>query len=142
MVIWKEAQGTEMVCRVMRMGPDSKAQFHWHENLEFCQPLNKDCTFLVNGRLYRAEPGDIIAIDRQVVHRFMPEEPDVHIRVLQFPMRILLHSGACSGILRIHIPRKELSLSQGFGKVYARLWNSWRRNPGFAPGRKILCCKA
>lgn len=120
MVIWKEAEGTEMICHIMSMGPDSTALFHWHQNIEFCQPLNKGCHFLVNGTLLKAEPGDIITIDRQVVHRFLPQEPDVHIRVLQFPLRILLHSGVTAGSLRNHISKEDiLSIPNLWQNIYS-----------------------
>ena len=63
MEIWKEPKGTDMVCHIKCMGPDSVALFHVHDNYEFCQPVNCSCDFLVDGQLLRAAPGDIICVE-------------------------------------------------------------------------------
>lgn len=127
-----------MVCHTHTLGPDSNALFHWHENLELCQPLNKACSFLVNGVLYRAEPGDIIAIDRQVIHRFLPEMPDTQIRILQFPLRILLHSGALAGTLQTHIPRQALEAVPGLWQNSSALLALMEQEPRVYTGEKNM----
>lgn len=138
MEIRKEAEGTEMVCHVMRVNCDSKMLFHWHKNYEFCQPLNRGCSFLVDGKLVQAEAGDLVAIDRQVIHRFLPEQADTHIRVLQFPIRILLQSGITTGTLQTHIPRQAMEAVPGLWQAVTTLMELMEQEPRVYTGQKNM----
>lgn len=138
MEIWKEAEGTELVCHVMRMNSDSKALFHWHENYELCQPLNRGCRFLVDGKPVQAGAGDLVSIDRQVIHRFLPEQADTHIRVLQFPIRILLQSGITAGTLQTHIPRQAMEAVPGLWQAVTTLMELMEQEPRVFTGQKNM----
>lgn len=136
MEIWKEPGGTELVCHSRSMGPDSLALFHFHENFELCQPLNRPCDFLVNGTLFRAEPGDIIAVGPQVIHRFLPRQPDTWIRILQFPVRILLQSGNSGSGLQTHIPRQAMEKIPGLYPSISALMELMEQEPRVYTGEK------
>jgi AraC-like DNA-binding protein len=134
MEIRKEPKGTEMVCHTKCMGPDSVALFHLHENYEFCQPLNCHCDFLVDGRLLRAAPGDIVAVESQVVHRFLPSREDSRIRVLQFPMRIVMPFPAVS--LQTHIPKQAMDAIDGLFPAVTTLMELMEQEPRVLTGQK------
>jgi len=136
MEIWKEPGGTDMVCHSRSMGPDSLALFHFHENFELCQPLDRPCDFLVNGTLYRAEPGDIIAVGPQVIHRFLPRQPDTNIRILQFPLRILLQSGTTGSNLQTHIPKPVMENIPGLYPAVSALMDLMEQEPRVYTGEK------
>jgi len=138
MMIWKEEEDVNMVCHTMNMSPDSKALFHWHENLEFCQPLNKGCDFLVDGMLLQAGPGDIIVVNRQVIHRFLPKEPDTRIRVLQFPLRILLQSGMSAGGIRTYISRQDILAVPALTQSIDSLMELMEQEPRIRTGEKNM----
>lgn len=136
MAIWKEAGSMELLCRRMVMAPDTPAMFHFHENYEFCQPLNRPCDFLVDGTLYHAEPGDIISVDSRVVHRFLLREPDTAIRILQFPVRILLRSGTLGSALQTHIPKATLEQIPGLYSAVCTLMELMEQEPPISSGGK------
>lgn len=129
MEIWREPPGTELVCHTKVMGPESVSLFHWHENYEICQPLNCNCDFLVDGVLIRAEPGDLISIAPQVIHRFLPQHPDSQIRVLQFPLRILLQSGSNTGTIKTHISRCQQEALPGVSQAVTMLMELMEQEP-------------
>lgn len=134
MEIWKEPKGTDMVCHTRCMGPDSVALFHLHENYEFCQPLNCSCDFLVDGQLLRAAPGDIVAVESQVVHRFLPSRPDSRIRILQFPMRILMPATVAS--LQTHISKQAMEAVPGLFPAVTTLLELMEQEPRVLTGQK------
>ena len=111
MQVSKENCGVEMVCRVKVMGPETLSLLHFHENCELCQPLNFPCDFLVEGIMIHAEPGDILALDSRVFHRFLLRFSGTRIRILQFPVSILPPEGV--GTLRTHISRAALETVPG-----------------------------
>lgn len=134
MEIWKEPKGTDLVCHTRCMGPDSVALFHLHENYEFCQPLNCGCDFLVDGQLLRAAPGDIIAVESQVVHRFLPSREDSRIRILQFPMGILMPFAAPS--LQTHIPKQAMEAIPDLFPAVTTLMELMEQEPRVLIGQK------
>ena len=81
---------------------------HWHNNFEICQPINKPCRFLVDGEMINAQPGDIIVINEQTVHRFLIDEDETQLRVLQFSLKILLKTEATILPVRKHITKEEI----------------------------------
>lgn len=78
--------------------------FHWHEKYELCQLINKPCRFLINGTLIEALPGDIITFEERCVHCYLVNEAETNIRILQFPIKILLTAGIPITPLKRHIP--------------------------------------
>ena len=134
MEIWKEPKGTDMVCHIKCMGPDSVALFHVHDNYEFCQPVNCSCDFLVDGQLLRAAPGDIICVESQMVHRFLPLQPDSQIRVLQFPVRILMPAAPAS--LQRHISRQAMEEIPGLFSGVSTLLELMEQEPQVLTGQK------
>lgn len=134
MQISKENYNVEMVCRVKVMAPENLALFHFHENYELCQPLNNPCDFLVEGKRICGEPGDILAVDSQVVHRFLLRYPESRIRVLQFPVGILPPEGMLP--LRVHITRGELEAVPGLLDTVNGLMEQMEREPWTFRGEK------
>lgn len=108
MQIIQEKNQSTMCSHTLTFGK-SDYHFHWHEKYEVFQVLKNPCRFLVNGQLIHAREGDIIAIDEQIVHRLIADHDDTQVRVIQFPMRILLHSSTAIKPLKPHITREALS---------------------------------
>lgn len=108
MEIVQEPTRTDMCCHRRSFDIGSKS-FHWHEHYELCQILTRPCRFLVNGQLIHAQPGDIIAINEQTVHRLMVDHYDTQVRIIQFPVRILLPTTASIKPLQPHITRAALN---------------------------------
>ena len=67
--------------------------FHWHENYEICRVENKPCSFRIDGKLFKAEVGDIVVILPHTVHQFIIESDDTKITILHFPLKALLGLG-------------------------------------------------
>ncbi len=134
MQVSRENSNAELVCHVKRMQPGTLALFHFHENYELCQPLNCPCDFLIDGVLIRAEPGDILAIDSRICHRFLPVFPDSQIRVLQFPVRILPPAAAAP--VRTWIPRKALEEVPGLFQTVEGLMRMMEQEPTVNTGEK------
>lgn len=136
MEIWKEPGGTELVCHTIVRAPGAPCLFHLHDNYEFCQPVEISCDFLVDGRVYHAEPGDIVVVEPQVVHRFLPSQPDTQVRVIQFPLRILPQSGASAGTLQTFIPRSAMEAVPGLFPAVTTLMGLMEQEPRVYTGEK------
>ena len=108
MEIVQENNNVKISCRIRSM-PAGLHKFHWHENYELCQAMDKPCSFLIDGVRVNAEKGDIIAIDSHTVHRFIVHSPETHIRILQFPVKLLLSAAYPIHPLRLHIPYGEIA---------------------------------
>lgn len=121
MQIIQEKTKTEM-CSHVRIYGKSDYHFHWHEKYEIFQVLKHPCRFLVNGQLIHAREGDIIAINQQVVHRLMADHEDTCVRIIQFPLRILLHSSSTIKPLKPHITREELAAIPHLQETLDRLF--------------------
>lgn len=106
MKIVQEPTRSDMCCHQLTFRTGNR-DFHWHEHYEFCQILKNPCRFLVNGQLIQAQEGDIIAIAEQTVHRFLVDHDDTLVRIVQFPVRILLPTTASIKPLKTHITLAE-----------------------------------
>lgn len=134
MQVSKENNNVDMVCHVKRMDPETLTLFHFHENYELCQPLNCSCDFLVDGVLIHGEPGDILAVDSRVVHRFLLRFPDSRIRVLQFSVGILPPEGRLP--LATHIPRSRMEAVPGLFSTVNGLMEQMEQEPWVYRGEK------
>ena len=121
MQIIQEKERSKMGSSV-RMFNRSNYPFHWHDKYELFQVLNKPCHFLVNGQLIYAQPGDLIAIDGQTVHRLTVDQDDTQVRIIQFPVHILLNSSAIIRPLKPHIPRQEIAAHPQLEQTLAQLF--------------------
>lgn len=106
--IVQEPTRTDMCCHQRTMGLDGHYFFHWHEKYELFHILDKPCRILVNGQLIHAQPGDIVAINERSVHRLFLDHDNTHVRIIQFPVRILLPITSSIKPLKAHITRAEL----------------------------------
>lgn len=120
MQIIQEKVRTEMGSHVQAYDRSNYA-FHWHDKYELFQVLNKPCRFLVNGQLIHAQAGDLIAIDGQTVHRLMADHDNTQVRVIQFPVRILLNSSTTIRPLKPHITRQEIAAHPQLEQTLAQL---------------------
>ncbi len=121
MEIVQEPTRSDMCCH-KRIFPKGNFSFHWHEHYELCQFLTKPGRFLVNGQMIHAEPGDIIAINEQTVHRLMVDHDNTHLRIIQFPVRILLPTTATIKPLQPHITKAELDALPELQETLDRLF--------------------
>ena len=97
------------------------SSFHWHENVEICQPLNKPSRFLVDSKMVEAEAGDLVVVKEQAVHVFMVDHDDTDIRILQFPFKILMHLDTPIKPLKTHITAKEMKAIPGLSETVNNL---------------------
>ncbi len=100
MKIVQESKRFDLYCNTKNCNLSDLHPFHWHENYEICQVINKPCSFRIDGELIEANPGDIVAISDQTVHQFIIKENDSNIRIIQFNSNILF------GITDIILPLK------------------------------------
>ncbi len=107
MEIRKEKHECAVFCKILDV-TRWEHSFHWHENFEICQLMDKGCSFLIDGQKVEAEAGDIISINRRSVHRFIVEGKNVNIRILQFPIKSILNLEANITPIKPHITKKEL----------------------------------
>lgn len=89
MQIVQEKKQFDLFCKIKTYHLSGTHPFHWHENYEICQVINKPCSFRIDGELIAADVGDIVAIGDQTVHQFIIKEDDTDIRVIQFNPNIL-----------------------------------------------------
>lgn len=107
MEIVQEVRKNEIVCH-LRKYRAANSHFHWHENYEICQVLNKPCNFRVDGQIIEANIGDIIAINEHTIHQFLILNDDTDIRIFQFPLKILINFNSVIEPLKVHIKREEI----------------------------------
>lgn len=122
MEIIQEVGRFEIACHTINFTPRAK-QFHWHENYEICQLLKTPATFRVDGVLYDAKEGDIIAINEHVIHQFLISDEGSLIRIFQFPLKILLNFSASIAPLKIHIKHEEILAALGLEEKITTLFN-------------------
>ena len=108
MEIIREHTRSELCCHTVKRNPGEKSMFHWHENYEICQVMNKPCRFRIDGILYNANVGDIVTISEQTVHQFLLNSDGTEIRIFQFHPKILMGISYCSSALKPHITLDEL----------------------------------
>lgn len=108
MQIIQEKKEYDLFCKIKAYSHSKTHPFHWHENYEICQVINKPSAFRIDGELVEALPGDIITISEQTVHQFIIKEENTNIRVIQFNSNILF--GVTDKILplKTHIPCSEI----------------------------------
>ena len=121
MEIVQEVRKNEIICHSKKY-PAVHSHFHWHENYEICQVLNKPCNFRVDGQLIEANVGDIIAINEHIIHQFLVSNADTDIRIFQFPLKILLNFSAVIEPLKVHITREEILAVQGLEETLNMLF--------------------
>lgn len=89
MEIVRETKRYDLFCKIKNYSLGEVYPFHWHENYEICEVINKPCAFRIDGEVTEALPGDLVAISEQTVHEFLIREDDTKIRVIQFNPAIL-----------------------------------------------------
>ncbi len=120
--IIKEESNVQICCHVQDSFSTTHT-FHWHENYEICQIVQGSCRFLVDGVLIEANIGDIVTVSEHTVHRFLIEHEGVFVRILQFPLHILLHSAFAVQPLRSYIPSGEIASVSGLGERLEMLFS-------------------
>ena len=116
MEIFKEDHKYDICCHVKNVTQWLHV-FHWHDNFEICEIINKTASFLIDGQTVVAEPGDLVFFNRRCVHLFMIEDKDVFIRIMQFPLKTLLAYDSNIQLITPHIKRGEISKITGLEKL-------------------------
>lgn len=126
MDIRKEISHSE-ICSHINNCRAYESDFHWHEKVEICQPINKPCRFLIDGKTVETQPGDLVVIKEQAVHRFLVDQDDTDIRIIQFPFKILLHLDTPVKPLKTHIKMEEIKeipqLAESLDKLFGLMDN-------------------
>ncbi len=107
MEIFKENHVYDIVCKIKNVTEWSH-HFHWHDNYEICEVISNKAKFLINGKMIESGPGDIVFIDRRCVHLFAIEDEEVYIRIMQFPLKVLLNLESSIPSIKPLIKRGEL----------------------------------
>ena len=108
MEILRESDLYDLFCKTKTYKASNAYQFHWHENYEFCQPLDFPCSFRIDGEIINAEPGDIIAINEHTVPQFILGDNDTRIRIIQFKPSALLSFTDSVLPVKTHIKYSEI----------------------------------
>ena len=108
MEIMKEVSIFEIICHTIHFDKGI-SDLHWHDRYELCQVVQNDCSFIIDGVTFKANVGDIIAINDKVIHQFVIKENDTLIRVCQFPLKSLINSKSILNPLKIHITAEEIN---------------------------------
>lgn len=111
MEIYREPKHTDFACRTMIYKQASHSRFHWHEKIEICQIFTDGCSFYIDGEIINTSAGDIVVMGEYEIHRFLIEKAGAKLRLCQFPVSILMNSGAVVKPLRKHITKEEFSKS-------------------------------
>jgi len=86
----------------------ANALLHWHDNIEIAFPLEHSCSFLVDGTLYDAGPGDMIVTGPRVTHQFRPSANYARFMVFQLSPRSLQALHVSPHSAKVFIPRREI----------------------------------
>ena len=105
MEIVKEKSTTIINCHVLNC--KAPLYFHWHDKYELCRVID-DCDFLIDGVLYEAHSGDIIAISDQAVHKFIVKGESSRVHVMQFPISTILNFDIRPYSLTPHIKLEQI----------------------------------
>ena len=95
-------------CHIIKLTRGS-SRLHWHDNVEIAFSLEGFCHFLVDGTLYKAEPGDMVVIGPHIVHQFFPISACEKFVVLQLAPQNLKNIHVSPYRSKTFITRKELS---------------------------------
>ena len=112
MKIVKEMSKFEIICHTKRFNKNI-LDLHWHERYELCQVLQNDCGFIVDGQMISARVGDIIAVNENVVHQFIINSNDTHIRICQLPLKLVLNFKSGVKPLATHIRVEDIRAVAG-----------------------------
>ncbi len=122
MQIVKEESNVQICCHTQDCF-SSTHTFHWHENYEICQVVKSSCRFLVDGVTLEAGEGDIVTVSEHTVHRFLIDHDGIFVRIVQFPLHVLLRSAFALQPLRGHITAAEIATVSGLGDRLSMLFS-------------------
>ena len=105
MAVEYEKNTGDLVCHVLHCS--TLNLFHWHDRYELCYCID-DCDFFIDGILYKAKSGDIIAINEHSVHCFLVNQKGIRVALVQFYLSHIAASGAFPPILPPHIKSEEI----------------------------------
>lgn len=108
MEIYREPRYRDYSCHTKLYKETLNSRFHWHEKIEICQIFTEGCSFYIDGEIVKTSPGDIVVMGEYEIHKFFIDEVGAKIRLCQFPVNILLNSGAVVKPLKKHITNNEL----------------------------------
>ena len=107
MDIFQEKTQSKIVCHTANFASGT-GDFHWHENCEICQIIDKPCEILVDGSVVTAMAGDIVVINEYDIHRFLIAEDDTKIRIIQFNLSLFINLEVPLKHLKTHIKYDEI----------------------------------
>jgi len=108
MYIYRETSGIK-ICSSVKVYKKGISKLHWHDNLELAQLVSDTiCGFLVNGEIVSAKKGDIVVFPEKSLHRFYIENDAVRVRIIQFPIKIIIASRHSVGGIKPHIKAEEI----------------------------------
>ena len=105
MAIEYEKNTGDLVCHVLHCS--TLNLFHWHDRYELCYCID-DCDFFIDGILYRAKSGDIMAINEHSVHCFVVNQKNTRVAIAQFYLSHIAKSGILPPMLPPHIKSEEI----------------------------------
>ena len=105
MAIEYEKNTGDLVCHVLHCSQLNL--FHWHDRYELCYCID-DCDFFIDGVLYNAKSGDIIAINEQTIHCFVVSQKNTRVALVQFYLSHLFYHGAVLPTLPPHIKSEDI----------------------------------
>lgn len=93
--------------RIAKMKPRTSA-LHWHENLEIVRLIDQPRSFLIDGEMIHAQPGDILVIDEYTIHQFIGGDTEAKMHILHMRTDCYINQPVPLMPILTHIPYTEL----------------------------------
>ncbi|GHV73720.1 AraC family transcriptional regulator [Spirochaetia bacterium] len=96
---------------------------HWHDYIEILYVLKGNTYASIDGQAYEAAEGDILTINKQLLHGFFPSSPGASARIFQFEPKLFDDgdSELRDGVLGVPVfARKPLLCAKKDGVIYEK----------------------
>jgi AraC-like DNA-binding protein len=111
---------------------------HWHSNIEICRVAEGECDFIIRGKSYHAQCGDIMVIGSGEIHTYNKIYGDCKIDICTFSPSMLYGVHTSSESVCTHISKKQLSLyalEEKIAECFSDMYDEYHKKDN---GAKIL----
>lgn len=117
MQISQENQRCEMIAHIMER-QKGQSTFKWHKNCEIVIPLDKLCSFWIDGEVISAKKGDIVFINSHYAHSFIMDADNTSVGLIIFDVKTILNPSVKFAPIKEHILAEEIDAIEGLrGKL-------------------------
>lgn len=97
--------------------------FHWHDKCEVLKIVTKSCDFLIDGKIVKGLPGDIVFMNENVYHQFMHNGENSDMKLLQFTVEMVSGGKGEFTPVKTYIPHKEIAAIPNLEEQIDFLWD-------------------